>query len=491
MDGTDLRFGDIPPIHPTVEVSSCFPHSVCPRRRRERARAFATALAETRHCSRNVVSASREPLPGARVGSAVNPSPQRSRDAATPTAVDALPNARVAIIRTAASAAREVRIRGAESTHTLVPSTASRSTIPRSAIFRFSQLLAADLERIEAARPQSSLYGSESIGGVINIITKRGERLDDSFAEVGSFPRWPRRRRALRQRDLKAAFHGTSPTAASLGRPPQRQCQSDPFRTNVFERHGHVPRRPSISVSFAGRSSKSVGHSTRSRTPSPCPANQRRLRRRRRPFLLRVRAALRRADGTIKLSTAAHQPHRFAMVDAERRARRHLSGTFVNSRGGGRSTTKRRCAEHARHRQCRAPLHLPFEQERQSVLSSSAFGYSSRRYEQDYVAKSRWRSGSAVPHRLVRFDDTISSRPHHLRTPARPPPRVGRAPSRQRRHAASNPISSSSSGAFPLHAESESESEQSSLASASRRPSGTVVPRSTHLLQQPLTDRIG
>lgn len=71
-----------------------------------------------------------------------------------------------------------VFIRGAESRHTKVlldgiplndPSSPSRA-------FDFSNLTVDNIERIEVLRgPQSTLYGSDAIGGVINIITRRGE----------------------------------------------------------------------------------------------------------------------------------------------------------------------------------------------------------------------------------------------------------------------------------------------------------------------------
>lgn len=73
--------------------------------------------------------------------------------------------------------AASILIRGAKSEHTLViiDGVEMNDPITPGRTFNFANLLADNIERIEILRgPQSTLYGSDAIGGVINIITKKG-----------------------------------------------------------------------------------------------------------------------------------------------------------------------------------------------------------------------------------------------------------------------------------------------------------------------------
>ena len=69
----------------------------------------------------------------------------------------------------------DVRIRGAESNHTLVLIDGIKASDPYQDAFDFSGLLADEVAKIEVLRgEQSALYGSDAIGGVINYITASG-----------------------------------------------------------------------------------------------------------------------------------------------------------------------------------------------------------------------------------------------------------------------------------------------------------------------------
>jgi len=69
----------------------------------------------------------------------------------------------------------QIRVRGSEANHVLVLIDGIEVANPSSGEFDFSGLRAEDVVRIETLRgEQSALYGSDAIGGVINIITRAG-----------------------------------------------------------------------------------------------------------------------------------------------------------------------------------------------------------------------------------------------------------------------------------------------------------------------------
>ena len=89
-----------------------------------------------------------------------------------------------------AGARTSVFIRGAESNHVLVLIDGVEAADPGSGLFAFEHLQLNDVERVEVLRgPYGAHYGSEGIGGVINVVTKRGrgEPRASARVETGSF----------------------------------------------------------------------------------------------------------------------------------------------------------------------------------------------------------------------------------------------------------------------------------------------------------------
>jgi vitamin B12 transporter len=83
----------------------------------------------------------------------------------------------VAVSRTGAvGGATQIRIRGSEGNHVLVFVDGIKVSDPYQGEFDFATLIADDTARIEVLRgQQSSIYGSDAIGGVINYITQSGK----------------------------------------------------------------------------------------------------------------------------------------------------------------------------------------------------------------------------------------------------------------------------------------------------------------------------
>jgi len=85
-----------------------------------------------------------------------------------------------------------VRIRGASSEQTLViiDGVVANDTTSPGGGFDFARFDPANIDRIEVLRgPQSTLWGTDAIGGVVNIVTKRPEEglKGNAFAQAGSF----------------------------------------------------------------------------------------------------------------------------------------------------------------------------------------------------------------------------------------------------------------------------------------------------------------
>lgn len=140
------------------------------------------------------VTAYRTAQPLARAGSAISIVSRRDiEERQTVQAADALralPG--VAVARSGPVGAQtQIRIRGSEANHVLVLiDGVEANDVATDDAFSFEHLTTADIERIEVVRgPQSALWGSDSLAGVINVVTRQPEQpLETSaFLEGGSY----------------------------------------------------------------------------------------------------------------------------------------------------------------------------------------------------------------------------------------------------------------------------------------------------------------
>lgn len=192
-----------------------------------------------------VVVATRLPVPAAKVGNSVSVIDREQIEASQAIVVSdllaSLPG--VGVTRSGGPGSlTTLRIRGAEGDHTLVLIDGVQINDPSSTGggFDFGNLLVGDINRIEVLRgAQSTLYGSQAIGGVVNIITAdgAGSARGGVQAEYGS----------LDSTLLKADFGGSS------GRTSARLAGSY-YRTDGISTFGAGDERDSFrNASLAGR----------------------------------------------------------------------------------------------------------------------------------------------------------------------------------------------------------------------------------------------
>ena len=151
-----------------------------------------------------LVSASRTPSTLGKVGSSVTIIDRSTFDFRQANfAVDLLRHVPGVTISNAGGVGKQtqLRMRGAEGNHVMVMiDGVEANDLAGNDEFEFGNLSTADIERIEVVRgPQSSLWGSDALAGVINIITRKH---DGPFhAELG----------------LEGGSFGTNQQRASLG----------------------------------------------------------------------------------------------------------------------------------------------------------------------------------------------------------------------------------------------------------------------------------
>jgi len=140
-----------------------------------------------------VVTATKTPTPVSQVTSAVEIITEKDfRSQNLKTVADALRLSPGLAVFGSGGPGSEViaRIRGANTTHTLVLIDGAIVNSPTLGYYSFANLTTDNIERIEILRgPQSMLWGADAMGGVINIITKRGTETPQvgGFFEYGSF----------------------------------------------------------------------------------------------------------------------------------------------------------------------------------------------------------------------------------------------------------------------------------------------------------------
>lgn len=230
--------------------------------------AGANALAQDHDLETVLVTASRTPVALGETGSAVSVLTREDlerRDAVS--LADVLRDVPgVALSRSGPFGAQaQIRVRGAEANHVLVLIDGVEANDPAAGDeFQFEHLLADDIERVEIVRgPQSALWGSDAVGGVINVITRHGaEALEaNGRIEGGSYGTVHADARVAFGAErfgvgLGAAHVGTNGTNIS-----ETGNEADGYHNDTFNVSAHVDSRESARFELFARQTRAATQS--------------------------------------------------------------------------------------------------------------------------------------------------------------------------------------------------------------------------------------
>lgn len=154
--------------------------------------AFAAPVVSSWQANEIVITAARTPIPLANAGPGTTVITREEIEARAPQFLTDLlrevPG--FAVTRNGGQGQQtQLRVRGAEANHVLVlVDGIEANDLTRDDAFDFAHLMAADIERVEIVRgPQSALWGSDALAGVINVITRRAAGTRTGVAvETGS-----------------------------------------------------------------------------------------------------------------------------------------------------------------------------------------------------------------------------------------------------------------------------------------------------------------
>jgi vitamin B12 transporter len=185
-----------------------------------------------------VVSATKTPIPVSHLTSAVEViKGEELERKKIKTVIEALRLAQgVTVTQTGGPGAlATVGIRGSSTAQTLVLMDGVILNSPTAGLFDFGNLTTDNIERIEILRgAQSMLWGSDAMGGVINIITKRGTGppTASAFLEYGSFV-------TLREGAQVSGTKGPLDLSASVTQWDSNGFSAVNYKRGATERDGH------------------------------------------------------------------------------------------------------------------------------------------------------------------------------------------------------------------------------------------------------------